>query len=75
MGKSCLLYRFSDNKFNENISTTLGVEFRKKNLNVRGNNVEVQVWDTAGQERFRTITPIYYKNVHGVILVYDITSS
>ncbi len=37
-------------------------------------STEVQVWDTAGQERFRTITPIYYKNVHGVILVYDSTN-
>jgi small GTP-binding protein len=31
------------------------------------------VWDTAGTERFRTITPTYYKNCDGVLLVYDIT--
>lgn len=33
----------------------------------------MQVWDTAGTERFRTITPIYYRNVDGVLLVFDIT--
>jgi small GTP-binding protein len=48
VGKSCLLYRFSDNKFREDLSTTLGVEFRKRLLNIKGNNVDVQVWDTAG---------------------------
>jgi GTPase SAR1 family protein len=31
------------------------------------------VWDTAGTERFRTITPVYYKNCDGVLLVFDIT--
>lgn len=72
VGKSCLLFRFSDNEFRE-MTTTLGVDFRKKKLNIKGMSVDVQVWDTAGQERFRNITPVYYKNVHGVILVYDIT--
>lgn len=31
------------------------------------------VWDTAGTERFRTITPAYYKNCDGVLLVFDIS--
>lgn len=30
-------------------------------------------WDTAGQERYRNITKTYYRNAHGVVLVYDIT--
>lgn len=28
VGKSCLLFRFSDNKYRDDIGTTLGVEFR-----------------------------------------------
>jgi Ras-related protein Rab-1A len=31
------------------------------------------MWDTAGQERFKTITSSYYKGVHGIIVVYDVT--
>ena len=30
------------------------------------------MWDTAGQERFRTITTIYYRGVHAIIVVYDV---
>lgn len=30
--------------------------------------------DTAGQERFRTLTPSYYRDAQGAILVYDVTN-
>lgn len=33
------------------------------------------MWDTAGQERYRSIAPIYYKQAHIALCVYDITSS
>ena len=36
--------------------------------------IQLQIWDTAGQESFRSITRIFYKGSHAVILVYDITS-
>ena len=32
------------------------------------------MWDTAGQERFRSISQAYYRNAHGCIAVYDVTS-
>lgn len=32
------------------------------------------MWDSAGQERFRhSLVPHYYRNVHAVIFVYDVT--
>jgi small GTP-binding protein len=40
-----------------------------------GNLIKVQLWDTAGTERFRSVTPIYYNDVDGVLLVFDITDS
>lgn len=35
--------------------------------------MKVQLWDTAGTERFRTMTPIFFRNVDGVLLIFDIT--
>lgn len=35
---------------------------------------ELQIWDTAGQEKFRSITPLYFRDANGVILVCDVTS-
>lgn len=35
---------------------------------------QLQLWDTAGQERFRkSMVPHYYRNVHAVLFVYDVT--
>lgn len=56
------------------LPSTIGVDFKVKMLNIRGQKVRLNVWDTAGQERFRTLTSSYYRGAQGVILVYDISS-
>uniref|UniRef100_A0A8C6XSS5 Ras-related protein Rab-35 n=1 Tax=Naja naja TaxID=35670 RepID=A0A8C6XSS5_NAJNA len=55
--------------------TTIGVDFKIWTLVINGERVKLQIWDTAGQERFRTITSTYYRNTHGVIIVYDVTNA
>lgn len=71
VGKSSLLLRFTDDKFDPDQSATIGVDFKVKPLTVEGNTVKLAIWDTAGQERFRTLTPSYYRGAQGVIFVYD----
>lgn len=55
------------------MTPTIGVEYKQKVIEMGGKLMKVQLWDTAGTERFRTITPIYYRKVDGVLLVFDIT--
>lgn len=67
---------------------TLAWDFKVKTLQVENNisnegrldkvqkeveNVRLYVWDTAGQERFRHIARMYYKDVSGVLLCFDLT--
>ena len=33
------------------------------------------MWDTGGQQRFRPILVSCYRNVHGILLVFDVTSA
>ncbi|XP_067929284.1 ras-related protein Rab-18A-like [Watersipora subatra] len=72
VGKSSLLLRFTDDRFDPEQAATIGVDFKVKTLSVDSNNVKLAIWDTAGQERFRTLTPSYYRGAQGVILVYDV---
>ena len=73
VGKSSLLARFISDSFDE-LSPTVGVDFKLKHVDVDGTRLKLTVWDTAGQERFRTLTSSYYRGAHGVVFVYDVTS-
>mmetsp|Transcript_16427 Transcript_16427/g.35458 ORF Transcript_16427/g.35458 Transcript_16427/m.35458 type:complete len:204 (+) Transcript_16427:79-690(+) len=73
VGKSSLLVRFCESRFEENFVLTIGVDFKWKQVERNGSKLKIQVWDTAGQERFRTITPAYYRAAMGVVFTYDIT--
>ncbi|XP_047981139.1 ras-related protein RABC2a-like [Salvia hispanica] len=72
VGKSSLLVSFISNVVDD-LSPTVGVDFKIKFLTVSGKKLKLTIWDTAGQERFRTLTSSYYRGAHGIILVYDVT--
>uniref|UniRef100_A0A131XZ71 Ras-related protein Rab-21 n=2 Tax=Ixodes ricinus TaxID=34613 RepID=A0A131XZ71_IXORI len=73
VGKTSLVLRYVQNKFNDKHLTTLQASFLQKNLNIAGKRVHLAIWDTAGQEKFHALGPIYYRDSNGAILVYDIT--
>ncbi|KAG0502076.1 hypothetical protein HPP92_002148 [Vanilla planifolia] len=72
VGKSSLLLTFISNHV-EDITPTIGVDFKIKHLTIGGKKLKLTIWDTAGQERFRTLTSSYYRNAQGIFLVYDVT--
>ncbi|XKL67896.1 hypothetical protein PGB90_003387 [Kerria lacca] len=74
VGKSSLLMRFIHDRFEDDLGLTIGVDFKTKTVVIDGNSVKLAIWDTAGQERFRTLTPSYYRDAQGAILVYDVSS-
>lgn len=71
VGKTSLLIRYSSNSFSPTFITTIGIDFKIKNVTMRGKRVKLQIWDTAGQERFKTITTSYFRGAAGILLVYD----
>jgi len=75
VGKTCILFRFSDDAFNSTFISTIGIDFKIKTIELQGKKIKLQIWDTAGQERFQTITTSYYRGAMGIMLVYDITQT
>ena len=56
-------------------SPTLGIDFATRIISLaNGKRIKLICWDTAGQEKYRSIISNYYKDICGVLLVYDITN-
>lgn len=73
VGKSNIMSRYTDKRFQSNHDMTIGVEFATKIVSVTNTHYKMQIWDTAGQETFKAITRSYYRGTIGCLLVYDIT--
>ena len=55
VGKSTLIMRLCKDQFVSNITSTLGVDYQNKQIEIDGKRVALQLWDTAGQERLNRI--------------------
>jgi len=73
VGKTSMVLRYVEDKFNDKHITTIQASFLSKKLNISGKRLNLSIWDTAGQEKFHALGPIYYRESHGAVLVYDIT--
>eukprot|EP00116_Pleurobrachia_bachei_P012807 sb/3473069/ len=62
VGKSSLLVQFTESKFASNLSTTIGIDYKKTRLIIENQPVVLDIWDTAGQERYRTLTRNHFRN-------------
>ena len=72
VGKSCLLVRYTDDRY-ENQVSTVGVDFKTRDVTVgQGTRVRLQLWDTAGQERYRATMAAYYRGAQGIIFTYSV---
>jgi small GTP-binding protein len=71
VGKTCLINRYCNGRFPENVLSTIGAGFFTHSLELSGTEVTVMIWDTAGEERFRSVAPSLLRGANGLILVYD----
>ena len=79
VGKTRLLFRFTDDTYTEAGFSTIGVDFKIRTIELDRKTIKLQIWDTAGAERFRTsdLSSVWtglYRGSHGIILVYDVTN-
>lgn len=71
VGKSSILVRYTEEKFNHSHIATIGLDFKTKTIEIDNKKLEMQIWDTAGTEKFRVITKTYYQRCSGIVIAYD----
>ena len=69
-----MIVRYTEDRFSDMYVSTVGVDFKMKQVDLGDTGVQLQIWDTAGQERFRSITSSYYRSSNAVVIVYDVTN-
>ena len=72
VGKTSIIQRYSQNKFNDDIAPTVGASNFHFDVTYNEKNVVMNIWDTAGQERFRSLIPLYTRGAALVVMVFDI---
>ena len=73
VGKTSIINRFIENRFNRNLKSTVNIEFRIKSIKLDSNTiVDLKIWDTCGEERFHSITKNFYHEADGIFIVFDL---
>ena len=74
VGKTSLVLRYDTSIFSSRFVTTIGVDYRDKQITLGSTSIRLQLWDTAGQERFRSLTSNFFGRADGFVLTYSINS-
>ncbi len=73
VGKTSLLRRYVDGKFDESSIMTVGVDFFTKEIAFDNAHCLLQLWDLGGQERFRYLLENFVMGARGALLLFDLT--
>ena len=74
VGKTSLFRRFIDNEFSEDYKVTLGVQIKKKVVEMPdGRELSMIIWDTEGHTNIEDTRKSYLLGSNAFIYVFDIT--
>ena len=73
VGKTSFIIKYTDNIFQDVYLSTIGIDFKIKNITLKNTHYKLFFYDTAGQEKHKSMALNMIKKVNGIILMYDIT--
>jgi small GTP-binding protein len=74
VGKTSLVRRFVEDRFDDKYLTTIGVKISRKSMARSYGSMSMLIWDLAGSTGFDSFTnPSYMQGTSGAIIVCDIT--
>ena len=74
VGKTSFIQKYTNNIFNLEQLTTIGIDFSLKTIELNGDEITLKLFDTAGQEKYRSLSFNLIKSADGIFLMYDITN-
>ena len=74
VGKSSLVDRYVNDKFEQDYISTLGYNVLEKRIQYKDSTISLIIYDIGGQEEYDAVRKIYAKGSSCAFLVYDITN-
>lgn len=74
-GKTSFVNKWTKNQFHEAYKATIVSEFGYKVFEYKDKVYRIQIWDLAGQDKSISMSKIFCKDSHGVIILSDITET
>ena len=74
VGKTSIVERYINDKFEADYISTLGYNVYEKILNIKNSQVSFLIYDIGGQEQFRNLRKQYANGARAAVLVYDVTN-
>jgi len=75
VGKTSLIRRYCQGKFEASRVATIGVDFQTQLVKLPEKTVKLSIWDMAGQDRFQVIRGGFYRGSRASALVYDVSQA
>jgi len=73
VGKTSLVRRYVEGKFDDKYLSTIGVKISRKVLDRGGYTLNLLIWDLAGGEDFEEVSQRYLLGAVGALIVCDLT--
>lgn len=73
VGKTSLVRRFVEGRFDEDYLSTIGVTIYRKSILREDHQLNLLIWDLAGGEKFTKTQSSYLRGAAGALIVCDLT--
>ena len=75
VGKTNVFKRFRNKKFDPINASSTGIDSAYKLIKINDKDIyKIALYDTAGQERYKSLPQSYFRNVNGVLLLFDLSN-
>lgn len=72
-GKTSFVNKWTKNQYSDSYKATIVSEFGYKIFEKDNKVYRIQIWDLAGQDKNPTMTRVFCKDSHGVVVMCDVT--
>ncbi|KAG5175665.1 SPG1, ras superfamily GTPase [Tribonema minus] len=73
VGKTTLMVKYVENKFDEEYIMTLGVNFMEKTITLRNTEITFSIWDLGGQREFLSMLPLVCNDAVATFFMFDLS--